>query len=235
MTTPPVLTNDQTRVLVAFARRQDLADIARATSLEQDFVSETVRRLAGHDRGRAAELLRQQSQLAAPVVAPAVFQAPPDRPVVSAPLIGAADPVTPQPNRQSTAPAGKPAAVSVQSAATPPSLEALLVAAEAHPHTRIRELAVKARDLLDTIRVRLAEEKQVEEAKAQIEDLERKLAEARRLLRPARPTGTAKATQAERFQRIRRWAIDTGRECKGHGRIPDAIIAGYEAAHPNDR
>lgn len=224
-TATPALTPAQLHVLYLFARKQSISDIAKSAGLPMDMVSATVTELAGFDRGRAGELTRG-------------FQPPP--PVVRAPVF---QPPTDAPARDASAPTVT--VVSAKTATAPPSnLAAILAAAEAHPLTRIRTIAVKVRTQLDVLRARLEDDERArltreadaradEAARALVQTLARQLAEARAALRPAAKVHLKTTVAADsEAQRVRRWAVENDVVISPLGKIPNAALAAYRAAHP---
>lgn len=56
-------------------------------------------------------------------------------------------------------------------------------------------------------------------------------ATARRSGRPARAPGTPAATDKERTVAIREWARTSGHKVNDRGRLPQAVVDAYDAAH----
>lgn len=223
MTTPTdPLTADEFAILRPYARAADLTAIARATGFHLDKVTGIIVDRTGMNRHHAAELVRghmHDNQTAA---------ATPPVPIVK--VMSALTTAEPAPQADLVAPS---------------SLDAILTAAEAHPHTRIRTIAVKVRTQLETLRVRLEEDERArlanaeharayEAARTRVQTLSRQLAEARAALHPAAAKvhlKTAVAATSE-AQLVRRWAVENDVVISPLGKIPKAALAAYRAAHP---
>lgn len=120
----------------------------------------------------------------------------------------------------------------------PSTLDAILTAGEAHTNTRIRAIAVKARTLLEDLRVRLVVAEQDSKARAAQAEADARVRAARKELAAARGVQlTLKQTVAasSEAQRARRWAAEQGIDCPTHGRIPGSVLNAYRTANPDER
>lgn len=236
MTAPTIrpLTVEEFSVLRPYARGTDMSAIAKATGYHLDKVTAVIVDRTNMNRHHAAELVRQHMYDNPPAAAtPPTPIPPPADPIPPAPIVTVKSAMT----RMPEPPAPEPVA--------PSSLDAILTAAEAHPHTRIRTIAVKVRTQLETLRVRLAEDERArlanaeqarayEAARKRVQTLARQLAEARAALHPVAPKvhlKTAVAADSE-AQRVRRWAADNDISVSHLGKIANATLAAYRAAHP---
>lgn len=116
----------------------------------------------------------------------------------------------------------------------PSTLDAILTAGEGHTNTRIRAYAVKARTLIEGLRVRLVAAEQESKARAARAEADARVRAARKELAAARGVQlTLKQTvaAASEAQRTRRWAAEHGIDCPTHGRIPGSVLDAYRTAH----
>ncbi|WP_210651320.1 histone-like nucleoid-structuring protein Lsr2 [Nocardioides sp. SYSU D00065] len=140
----------------------------------------------------------------------------------------------------------------VAPAPTPPAgggaLEELITRGKAHESKRIQTAANKVLDDIDRLRTLLREdekkhaarrkaERERAAARAEVERLERQLAEAKAKLRgdkkpAARSTPTADGPPAAT---VRAWAAANDVECPSVGRVPAVVRAAYDEAHAHQR
>lgn len=183
---------------------------------------------------RAIGILEKQSDATADLApkpeAPRPAAATGTRPPVAA---AAPRPATTSPSSV-TAPEARPVG-------PPDEIQVLLNTAKGHPSKRIQNAANRVFDDLDRLRALIREDqekhaarRQAEAEKAQVraevERLQRQLADAKAKLR-----GTSSATTPTRdggpsIAEIRAWAKANGVECPGRGRLPAAVHEAYEAA-----
>jgi hypothetical protein len=115
----------------------------------------------------------------------------------------------------------------------PDQLETRIADALASKHRDVRRAAQRVVDALTHLDRALADadraERIREQARAEIRDLEEKLAAARRRLTDplAAPTHKAKAD----LKRIRTWAHENNIDCPDRGRIPQRVLDAYTDAH----
>lgn len=126
----------------------------------------------------------------------------------------------------------------------PTPLELLIEKAAQSPVAATRRLGEKIDGLCADLTERLRDEakRDLEErakreaaakAKAEVERLQRQLAEAKARLRPTARTGHAKkaaAAPASEASKIREWAAQNGHQVNGVGRVPAEVKAAYYAA-----
>lgn len=165
----------------------------------------------------------------------------------------AAIPPASRPGIQPTRTTPTPRPVHVAQPSEPGTIDALLVRAdkiaEFSGTARVRRAAKKVRDAATALEEALAgveERKRAAareaaakaKARAEVERLERELAEAKARLKGSTPA-TPKAKDAtssttSAAARIRAWARDNGITCPAVGRVPAAVREQYENAHHND-
>lgn len=133
----------------------------------------------------------------------------------------------------------KPPALSTVTA-EPDAVEQLLRKAEKSTKQRTRKMAEKARILLAELNQAVtAEEREAKARKAaeeerawlqaEVDKLEKQLAEKKAALR-GKPTTTAPKPSTSDNQTIRAWAAAAGIDCPARGRIPANVREQYDAA-----
>jgi len=144
-------------------------------------------------------------------------------------------PRRPAPATATTAPAGGSAAVDEGR-----TILRLLTAGEKSEKARTRKLAGKIREQLNDLRDLVIVERKEREAaaeaagerarlKAEVEDLERQLAEKRAKLRPA--GAASSTTPSGNAAKIRAWAAKHSVACPAFGRVPRDVVEAYELAN----
>ena len=124
-------------------------------------------------------------------------------------------------------------AVAVQAVDT---IAALIEQGRKSDRARFRNKADRIASLVNELREALAadaeEAKQREQARKEVERLERQLAEAKARLRGG-SASSARTTTGPSAAEIREWAAENGVECPARGRIPQAVTKAFEAAQEN--
>lgn len=139
-----------------------------------------------------------------------------------------------------TPPAPRPARPTPQPpAAQGNGTERLLDAADKSGRARTRNLAAKIREHLKDLREMVILERREAEAaaaaaaerarlKAEVDELEKQLAQKKALLKPSAPKKSPKAAAGNRV--IRDWAAAQSVACPSFGRIPRDVVEAYELA-----
>lgn len=220
------LTRDQAAILARYAGGDTAGTIAAATGLTLDLVGRVLDELAGNNRDLARRLVHEHTEYAQNVAA-AKGGSPAPRPA--------------------TAPATAPAAAVTGSADT---VAALLKAAAGSGDARLQKTSRKISDLLRQLRAGMAEHTRQADLRTELAQLETRMAELKKQLRPGRTTSPADSTPADgtpaartpaaadpasaQFRAtVRAWAQQAGLPCSATGRISAAVTAAYRAAHPD--
>ncbi len=103
----------------------------------------------------------------------------------------------------------------------------LIERAQEHPLARIKSAARRADEAIEKLRDLIAAEDAKAQALAEVERLERELAEAK-----ARARGQTVKPAVARVdtKQIRVWAKRKGMDCPTRGRVPQRVIAAYDKA-----
>lgn len=209
-----IKTEQQLKIMRQYAAGAELVDIGERLGIDRDTVAGTVSTLAGFVRGRARELVRQ-------------YEAAHPRPAAPAPP---------------TAPQQIDVPVLARTPEPPLGAEVVLVRAEraggryATKAGRIRALVAALEvDLAEAERV-IAQERRIQDLKAQLERETAKLRELRSGgAKPATSNGSARTAASgsdPTTREVREWAAANGVPCPSKGRfLPASVLEAYHAAH----
>lgn len=215
------LTRDQATILARYAGGDTATTIAAAAGLDLDVVGRVLDELAGNNRDLARRLVHEHTEYAQSIAA-AKGGIPAPRPAP-----------TPTP-----APAVVPG--------SPDTIAALLKAAAGSGDARLQKTARKIGDLIRDLRTGMAEHTRQADLRAELAQLETRVAEVKKQLRPGRttsaassaphtrtPAASADPASAQFRAAVRSWAQQAAMPCSATGRISAAVIAAYRAAHPD--
>lgn len=120
-------------------------------------------------------------------------------------------------------------------AARPPAREdpiaQLIRRAVATDVPRLVKAADKIQDLVDQLEAEVEAHERGAELRAEAERIEARLAEIKAQLGGKRAAHSV-LTEKVDTKAVRKWAAANGIECPNRGRIPRAVMAAYEEAHP---
>ena len=215
------LGRDQATILARYAGGDSATTIAAATGLALDVVGRVLDELAGNNRDLARKLVHEHTEYAQSVAA-AKGGAPAPRP--APPSLAA------------------PAAVT----GGQDGIAGLLKTAANSGDARLQKSARTISELLRALRDDLAAHARQAELRAEIAQLESRVADLKKQLRPGRtapahstsassPTAAAAHPASAQFRAaVRAWAQQAGVACSATGRISAAVLDAYRAAHPGD-
>lgn len=223
MTTVARMTREDAQVLAHYSQGETSRQIATALKMELEEVGTVLDSLAGNNRELALELTTAWQARAKTVAASRPVSASPDpRPT---PLV-----------RQAPVPAATtvsvPGLVPVEENID--GIADLLDAAQASGSPKLERAALRIRDLISVLQEDLAEHSRDARLRQEQADLEARLAEIKKQLRPQRqatPVSPApNSSVAVDTKAVRVWAAENGHEVTGFGRIPASVLEAYREA-----
>jgi hypothetical protein len=239
------ITETERRILIRYAAGDSPQQIAIDTRIPKGDIALTIDTLAKNNRGLARHLVKDYDTRVQAVVAAKGGPAPaqPTPPQVMARPVSPAAPPAPRvadlPLDPAPEPAPEPAPV-VEAQSTLTRLDDIaqvLDAAAASGSAKLARAAEKIRTLAADLQAQVAEYQREAELRARVDQLAAELTAAREELRslgrqpltpPSQPAA-APATTVD-AKAVRAWAAANGVHCPPRGRIPAAVLTGYEEA-----
>lgn len=230
-------------ILRRYADGHGLDAIADQLHVKRDRVALVVSEVS-YQRSTAREHVRQREAALmhrpAPAAAAATPAAAPTRPRRTQPRTAGsalADPAGPSggdtdqvvtaDDRETAAVTTAPPRPEVTVQPLPDTTDQVLRRAEQHP--RLRGRVERVRQLVDALRVDLAEVARVASAEDRVEQLRVQLAKATQELKDLTRAGRP-VTDGPDAKEVRSWAVRNGVDCTTSGKVPKAVVALYLAA-----
>lgn len=193
------MTRNEANICSRWAAGETVAQIATATGCTRTEISDFLDVIAGNNRNRAQQLATLWHQRAQAV------QAAKGAPV----------------RTLHAAPEPKPAPITAPGPDAPSHADDLLTAAARSGNGKLERTACRIREQLADLQAGLAEHQREARLRAEMKQLETRLAEIRTQLK----TGTDADARE-----IRTWAAANGVDCPPRGRIPAGVLQQYEKA-----